>query len=134
MRSRVSRPTVILEGPIFTKQARLSWLANVRALMDEVARIGQEDVVAQIAAIPPHGIRTGRTRARIRGRTESLRKKRWQYNLVISPDISGLDADQAKALLAAASEIESRRKVFRRTKARLLRAIRAQRDMTRGMT
>lgn len=125
--------SIELDGPFFTRQARLSYLANVRALMDEVAAIGEADIKAQIASIPPRGIRTGRTRQRYRGRTESLRGKRWQYNLVISPDTSGLSPAEAKAVMAAASAIEHRHRVVRRTKARLLRLIRQQRDMTKGM-
>jgi hypothetical protein len=134
--ARRTLPTAIeFDGPFFTKQARLSYLANVRAFMDELAAVGEADIKAQIAAIPPRGIRTGRTRERYRGRTVSLAGKRWQYTLVISPDTTGLGGAEAKAVMAAASEIEQRHRVVRRTKARLLRLIRSlrNRDLTKGL-
>lgn len=133
MTKRVVATAISFDGPLFAKDPRLSWLQNVRELMAEVAALGEADVKAQIAAIPPAGVRTGRTRRRYRGRTRSLRGKPWLYTAVISPDTTGLSAAEARAVMAAASEIEGRHRVVRRTKARLLRLIRLQRDMTRGL-
>lgn len=132
MTKRVVATAITFDGPFFARNPRLSWLQNVREFMDEVAALGEADIRAQIAAIPPAGIRTGRTRQRYRGRTRSLRGKRWLYTAVISPDTSGLGSAEARSVMAAASEIERRHRVVRRTKSRLLRLIRTH-HMARGL-
>jgi hypothetical protein len=105
---------VTFAGPWFERDPKLTFRANVLRLMDEVASFGQTDIQARIRALPPAGVRTGHTADLIEGRTRSLVGKGWAVTAVVSPNTSGLGANESIATMAAASEIESRAHVFRR--------------------
>lgn len=126
MASRTIRG-VTFSGPFFTRDPKRTLADNYKRLMDEIARAGEAEVKARMT-----GIGTGRTRSRIRGRTKSLAGKPWKVTAVISPDTSGLSAKDAISVMAAASEIESRHHVFRRTTASLKR-FRKTVDLSKGM-
>lgn len=117
--------TISLEGPLFTHDPALSFQQNVERLMLEVARQGEEDVKAKMEQ--GEGDRAelsigGRVRDRVRGRVTSLNGKHWRRTAVVGPDRSGLSADDAIALFAAASRIEGESKPFKRSLARMRRA------------
>jgi hypothetical protein len=127
---------VSFSGPFFQKDPAKTLAANIRDLLEETVGLMAADVRQQveagegrrsaIRAIGPNA----RVSQYIRGRVASLSGKPWHYYGVISPDRSGLDAKQATALYAAASEVERRTHAFNRTS----RATKRQKtDLTKGL-
>ncbi len=130
--------TIDVSGPFFTHDPAKTFLGNVHTLLEAIAQEGQQDVDAQLEASEsgraPLASGKGRVRDFVRGRVESIGGKPWHLNVVISPDRSGLDARDAIGLYAAASRIEGREHVFRRTTTRLRRGNALNRaELTKGL-
>jgi len=117
--------TIDLSGPFFRSDPSRTFRQNVRVMMDAVAAEGEADVKAQLRAgegrrRPVRAL--GRVRVHVVGRTTSLAGKRWAVSAVVSPFNQGLTKRTGTALMAAASEIEGREHVFRKTTNRLRRS------------
>lgn len=129
------RVRIEFEGPFFKKDPRKTFRQNVRDFMDEVAELGEAQVQAemrrgQASRQPMRGVEPDRVSGHVRGRTKSLKGRRWAVTAVVSVRPDGLTARQAKTLMAAASRIESREHTFRRVAS----AIRAARtDLLKGL-
>lgn len=116
-----------LTGPFFTRDPKKTFRRNVREMMASVAELAEADVKAQLAQgegsrKPMRGITPSRVSGHVIGRTRSLRGKPWAVTAVVSVNNSGFTKRQGTTLMAAASELEGRLKVFRRTTSRLRRA------------
>ena len=109
---------------------------NIRDWLEDIAQELQEDVRSGLeqgehGRDPVHAISEGaRVSETVRGRVESLGGRKWQYHAVVSPDRTGLGAEQAIALYAAASEIEGDTHVVRNVTRQERRALR---DLTAGL-
>jgi hypothetical protein len=129
----VRRAGVDMSGPFFRRDPKKTFRKNLRDFMDEVAELGEADVVAQLRA--GEGRRAsirggGRVSQFVQGRTSSIRGKRWAVTAVVSVRPVG-DRKRAVAIMAAAAEIEAREHVFRRTTARLRKA---RTNLVKGLT
>ena len=129
--------TAEVSGPFFTRDPRKVFRENVKDFMDEVARVGEAEVLAGMrsgeAVRRPisSGVQPARVRAHVVGRTTSLRGKRWQVSAVVS--VSGrtvASRKQAIALRAAASEVERQTKAFSRASSRINRV---KKDLAKGL-
>jgi len=120
--------TISFGGPFFAHDPSRTFRQNVRVMMDAVAAEGEADVRAQLAAGESHRApvralgRDARVRLHVVGRTKSLEGKRWAVSAVVSPLNQGFTKRGGKALMAAASEIEGRDHIFRKTTNRLRRS------------
>jgi hypothetical protein len=124
---------VDLSGPFFRSDPAKTFRKNIRDFMDEIAKTGEADVVAQMRA--GQGGRAeirggGRVADYVRGRTSSISGKRWAVTAVVSVRPTG-DRKRAIAIMAAASEIEAREHIFRRTTSRLRKA---KTNLLKGLT
>lgn len=108
-------------GPFFTKDPAKTFRQNIRAMMDVIAEDGQRDVYARIAAIPPRGVDTGRTRSNVVGRTKNRAGKRWAVTAVVGVLNEGFTQREAVSLMAGAASIEGRFHPFRRAAADIRR-------------
>jgi len=114
---------VDFKGPFFERDPRKTCRANVMDMMDALAAEGKDAVQQEIAANAGRMPRyTGHTRDATRGRTKSLKGKRWQLHAVVSTDTSGMDRAAAIRTKAAAASIERRFHPFRRVAGRMRRA------------
>ncbi len=116
--------SIDLGGPFFRNDPGKTFRQNVQALMEDIATEGEADVKAQLrqgesSRAPLRYVQPDRVAAHVVGRTQSLRGRQWQLNAVISVNNTGLTARQGISLMAAASELERRSHVFRRTSTRL---------------
>lgn len=119
--------SIDLSGPFFQRDPAKTFRQNVRRLMDAVAAEGEADVKAQLqqgegSRAPMRGISPTRVSAHVIGRTRSMTGKRWAVTAVVSVNNSGFSKRQGTTLMAAASLLEGRSRVFRRTAARLRKA------------
>lgn len=124
MATRV-KTTIDLTGPFFTHDPAKTFQENVRTLMEAIAVEGEQDVRSQLTATQDARVEVsvgGRVSQYVRGRVESVTGKGWRYNAVVSVDTSRKSKRGAVAYMAAASSIEGRLHVFRRTTSRLRRA------------
>lgn len=128
--------TISLDGPFFSRDPAKTFRKNVREYMAALAEQGESDVKAQLrqgeAARAPVSRGVGRVSHHVRGRAQSLRGKPWASTAVVSVNNSGWSQAEGIALMAAAAEIESRTRVFKRTTSRL-RKLRKTVDLTEGM-
>lgn len=126
--SRLKAPrttgTIRFDGPMFSADPGRTFRQNVRDLMDAVAAEGAEDAQTRIAGIPPAGIHTGATRAKIVGRVKSRSGRRWASTAVIGIPNMGTPAESIQSHAAIAG-IERLHHVMRDT----AKSIRAARDV-----
>lgn len=130
--------SIDLDGPFFRADPRKRFRQNVADFMAHVAAVGEADVKAQLqqgesrrAAIS-HGVQPARVSGHVRGRVRSMSGKRWAVSAVVSVNAAGLPRSQAVAVMAAASGLEGRHRVFRRTTSRL-RKVARDRDLLKGI-
>ena len=110
---------VELDGPFFTRDVRRTVRQNITEFEEAIAAYGQERARGALAgkrgAIPRW---TGWTHGRIIGRTQAeMRRggKAWQVTAVVSANTDQLGRREAIRTKAAASSIEGRFGIFRRT-------------------
>jgi len=131
--------TIRFDGPFFVGDPAKTFRQNIRAFMDVVAAEGEADVTAQLAVgaaarAPIRALSPQRVGDYVRGRTESLSRRRWAVTAVVSVNNSGLSRRQGISLMAAASRVETLTGAFRRTPARLRRiARRGEAILLRGI-
>jgi hypothetical protein len=126
--------TIDLSGPFFAHQPGLTFLQNVRRLMEAIAAEGEADVQAQLRAgegsrRPLSAFYGGADRLAQHaiGRTHAIAERggrEWSTHAVISVNNSGLSSTQGISLMAASAEVEKRTHAFRNT-ARRIRSARA---------
>jgi hypothetical protein len=119
--------TIDRSGPFFEHDPAKTVRQNGQVLIARVAEEGAADIIAQLQAgesrrAPISRTSGDRVSAHVIGRTQSLTGKPWQMTAVVSVVNRGLSRAEATALMAAASEIEGRAHVFRRTTSRLRRS------------
>ena len=128
-------------GPFFARDPAKTFHENVKDFMDRVAALGEAEAqsryhINQGARQPVgHGVLPARVSAHVVGRTQSLSGKRWAVTAVVGVRPSaGASKEEAIATMAAASRIEGREHVMRRTTTGLKR-IRAQLlgDLLKGL-
>lgn len=126
-RSLTSKVTTFdLEGPFFRTDPAKTFRQNVRSMMDALAVEGARDAVAQLqvtegSRAPLAYTTNQRVSWHVRGRTSSLAGKRWAVTAKVGPVSIG-SRREAMVLMAAASVLEGRLGVFRRTTSRLRKA------------
>lgn len=129
--------TTKLEGPFFRRDPVKTYRQNVRDFMDQVAKLGEDEVKAAMRSGESRrrpvssGVQPARVSAHVRGRTTSLAGKRWQVSATVS--VSGRTVagrKQSVALKAAAAEIEKREKAFARASSRINRV---RVDLAKGL-
>lgn len=130
--------TIDKTGPFFRSVPSKTFLANVRVMLEAVAEEGAKDAQAQLQTgqqsrdLITYG--GDRVSQHVVGRVTSIAGRRWGLSAVISVNNAKLNRVQGISLMAAASEIEGRLHVFRRTTSRLrsARAINIA-ELTKGL-
>lgn len=129
MARRKIASTIDVSGPFFTNDPRKTFRQNARVMLAAIAAEGEADVKVQL--VSAQGVRSPlryptargiRVSDHVVGRVKSLSGKPWQVTAVVSVNASGASTRQAIGLMAAASYIERRNHVFRRTTSRLRKA------------
>ena len=127
--------TVRFEGPFFRSNPGKTLRGNVRDMMEALAVEAEDEVKTEIGAHAgqmPHS--TGYSRNAVIGRVKSIAGKPWMASMVVSSSTVGKDAAESKRTLAAASIIEGRWHIFRRTASAIRRSraiLRA--DLVKGL-
>lgn len=131
------RTTITMSGPFFRGDPRKKFAENKRSFMEQLAEIGEADVVGQLRAGQgdryPLGMGLGRVADHVHGRVESLSGKHWKATAVVSINNRGLSKAQGIKLMAAASYLERTGHAMRRTKGRLLRTRKPNIDLLKGL-
>lgn len=115
--------TIDKTGPFFRSVPSKTFLENVRVMLEAVAKEGEQDAEAQLRVgqagreLITYG--GDRVSQHVVGRVTSIAGRKWGLSAVISVNNSHLNRAQGISLMAAASEIEGRLHVFRRTTSRL---------------
>lgn len=125
---------VDLSGPFFQRDPVKTWRENVKDFMDEVAKVGEADVGAQLRASQGNRAQLsigGRVSHYVVGRTKSLSGKRWATTAVVSVRPASIGSRKAIAVMAAAAEIEKRERVFARAASHVRRA---KANLLKGLT
>lgn len=136
--ARIAAPrtvgTIVADGPFFDRDPTRTLDENVRDFLDRFAEEGERDLVARISSIPPRGVRTGQTRAKVRGRTRAHSGKRWKRTAVIGIPNVGMTETEAISTYAAMAGIERRYHPVRDMASALNSATAiSSADLTRGM-
>jgi hypothetical protein len=125
-RSKLSSQ-ISLEGPFFRVNPGKTFRQNVRVLMDRISEEGEADVQQMLRSgegsrAPLRDMSPNRVSGHVVGRTSNLAGKRWAVTAVVSINNRGLSRAQGIRLMAAASRLEGRLHVFRRSSARMRKA------------
>lgn len=120
---------ISLSGPFFQKDPAKTLEQNIQAMLEAVAREGEQDVTAQAAGHQ----RTGAFYAGIEGRVRSIRGRHWLATAVVSQSHvypwPGGGSRQYRG-----GKLEARYHMFRRTASRLRRSRAVnQAELTKGM-
>jgi len=112
----MARPTTIdLSGPFFTRDPRRTFRSNARAMLEAMAREGEQDVKVQFP------VYTGAGQAGVRGRVAALSGRPWAVTMVVSQQHvypwPGGGPKQYRG-----GRLEARKHMFRTTAGRLRRA------------
>jgi len=115
--------TIDKTGPFFKNDPGKTFRANAQDLMDETLEQGKSDAIAQLRAGEPNRrpvriASPNRVSGHVIAEKRQKARKPTELTGVVKVDNSG-SVRQAIAIMAAASEIESRSKPFSRTAARL---------------
>ena len=119
---------MVLTGPFFTKDPRLTFRQNARVMLAAIADEGETDVKVQMEAgesgRKPISTRVtpNRVAGHVVGRVKGMSGKPWAVTAVVSVNNSGFTKAQGKALMAAASRVEGEVHAFRKTTNRLKRS------------
>jgi hypothetical protein len=122
------KSSITKDGNFFRKNPVKTWRDNVTDFMVTIADEGDKDVTGQLRAgqggrqTISAGVQPARVADHVVGRVRSLSGKQWKATAVVSVNSRGLSGKQARALMAAASSLESRIHAFRKTTGRLRRA------------
>lgn len=118
---------VEFSGPFFTKDIKKTFRQNARAMLDGMAREGEDAVKRESP------VRTGAFRAGVRGRVASLGGKPWMLTAVIS-QTHVYRWPKGGQKQYRGGKLEARRHMFRRTASALRRSrAAAMADLTRGL-
>lgn len=122
-------------GPFFTKNPGKTVRANIRDLMDSLARESEDQLKEAIGGLESSMKHpTGWTREHIVGRTSSLTGSRWGLHMVISANTNHMTRHDAIRTKAAAAGIERRWHPFRKLASALRSSARIGRfDITKGL-
>lgn len=117
---------ISLDGPFFTYDPAKTFRKNGRTMLDRLADEGEADVKAQLqqsqATRKPLRYPTSvgdRVSDHVYGRVDSWRGKPWQVTAIVGVKNFDWTAQQGRGLMAAASRIEGRSRVFKRTATRM---------------
>jgi len=127
--------TVRFEGPFFRSNPGKTLRGNVRDMMEALAVEAEDEVKTEVGAHAGQMPRyTGYSRNAIVGRVKSVAGKPWMASMVVSSSTVGKDAAESKRTLAAASIIEGRWHIFRRTASAIRRSRAVLRaDLVKGL-
>jgi len=124
----VATTSMVLTGPFFTKDPKLTFRQNARVMLAAIADEGEADVKVQMEAgesgRKPISTRVtpNRVAGHVVGRVKGMSGKPWAVTAVVSVNNSGFTKAQGKALMAAASRVEGEVHAFRKTTNRLKRS------------
>ena len=129
MARRKIASSIDLSGPFFTNDPGKTFRQNGRVMLAAIAAEGGSDVKAQLVSaqagrspLAQPTFRGYRVSDHVVGRVKNLRGKPWAATAVVSVNNSGYTKRQGMSLMAAASYLEGRNHVFRRTTSRLRKA------------
>jgi len=125
-----------MSGPFFQRDSGQTFRQSVRRAMQGLAQEGEAMVKSQFP------VRSGRSRAGVRGRAESLNGKQWFMTAVVSQTRVFPWQNKGKRGFAGRGEavyrggkLEAQRHMFRRTASALRRSRKVlHADLTRGLT